>query len=146
MGGIRIATCFYSKFRQQRLRVLQIRRVKPFGEPPIDRSEQVIGLLALVLTLPQLCEAHGSAEFEGFGVLRAGDVEGLMEAGFSLDSVTWVANRDRGAETGYSAGDLKKFNIDAIELIASVRNEKGDLPMRAPCAPIGRGGHSYHTR
>jgi len=44
-----------------------------------------------------------------------------------LDSVTWVANRDRGANLSYSSDDLIKFNIEAIELMASVREEKGDL-------------------
>ena len=47
-----------------------------------------------------------------------------------LDSVTWAANRDRGADLGYSSDDLKNFNIEAIELIASVREEKCDLPIR----------------
>jgi S-methylmethionine-dependent homocysteine/selenocysteine methylase len=59
-----------------------------------------------------------------------------------LDSVTWTANRDRGAELGYTADDLKKYNIDAIELIANVRNEKGDLPT-VLCGQIGPRGDGY---
>lgn len=48
--------------------------------------------------------------------------------GVLLDSVTWVANRDRAAKLGISQSELKRYNIDAIELISNVRDEKGDLP------------------
>lgn len=51
-----------------------------------------------------------------------------QNVGVILDAVTWVANRDRGAELGFTPDDLKKLNIEAIELIADVRAEKGDLP------------------
>lgn len=48
--------------------------------------------------------------------------------GVLLESITWVANRDRGAAIGHNPASLKKFNIAAIDLIARVREEKGDLP------------------
>jgi homocysteine S-methyltransferase len=48
--------------------------------------------------------------------------------GVFLESLTWVANRDRGAAIGYNPESLKKFNIAAIDLIARAREEKGDLP------------------
>jgi homocysteine S-methyltransferase len=48
--------------------------------------------------------------------------------GVLLESLTWVANRDRGAAIGHNPSSLKKFNIAAIDLIARVREEKGDLP------------------
>jgi homocysteine S-methyltransferase len=48
--------------------------------------------------------------------------------GVILESLTWVANRDRGAAIGHNPASLKKFNIAAIDLIARVREEKGDLP------------------
>ena len=38
---------------EERLGVLQVSRVKPLGEPAIDRCEQVIGLSALALLRPQ---------------------------------------------------------------------------------------------
>ena len=65
-----------------------------------------------------------------------------QNVGVILDSVTWVANRDRGAELGYSPDDLKTFNIDAIELIASVREEIGDLPT-VLCGDVGPRGDGY---
>jgi homocysteine S-methyltransferase len=70
------------------------------------------------------------------------DLAREQNVGVILDSVTWVANRDRGAELGYTADDLKQFNIDAIELIANVRNEKGDLP-RVLCGQVGPRGDCY---
>ncbi len=45
--------CPSRQFLQQPLRLLQIRRVKPLGEPAIHRRQQLGGLLALVLGLPQ---------------------------------------------------------------------------------------------
>jgi S-methylmethionine-dependent homocysteine/selenocysteine methylase len=70
------------------------------------------------------------------------DLAQEQNVGVILDSVTWVANRDRGAELGYTADDLKKFNIEAIELIAQVRDEKGDLPT-VLCGQIGPRGDGY---
>jgi len=40
--------------RQQRLRLLEVHRVKALGEPAVDRREQLIGLDALALLLPEL--------------------------------------------------------------------------------------------
>jgi len=61
--------------------------------------------------------------------------------GVILDSITWAANRDRGAAIGYSPGDLRKFNTDAISLIAHIRQEIGDLPtiLSAQVGPRGDG-------
>jgi homocysteine S-methyltransferase len=65
-----------------------------------------------------------------------------QNVGLILDAVTWVANRDRGAELGFTPDDLKKFNIEAIELIADVREEKGDLPT-VLCGQVGPRGDGY---
>ena len=70
------------------------------------------------------------------------DLAREQNVGVILDSVTWVANRDRGAKLGYTADDLRKFNIDAIELIANVRNKKGDLPT-VLCGQVGPRGDGY---
>ncbi len=61
--------------------------------------------------------------------------------GVFLESVTWVANRDRGAAIGYSPKTLKESNIAAIDFIARVREEKGDLPtlLSAQMGPRGDG-------
>jgi S-methylmethionine-dependent homocysteine/selenocysteine methylase len=70
------------------------------------------------------------------------DLAREQNVGVILDSVTWAANRDRGAELGYTAADLRKFNIDAIELIANVRNVMGDLPTLL-CGQVGPRGDGY---
>jgi homocysteine S-methyltransferase len=62
--------------------------------------------------------------------------------GVFFESVTWVANRDRGAAIGYSPESLKKLNIAAIDLIARVRDKKGDLPTLLS-AQIGPRGDGY---
>src|SRR5262249_42092545 len=69
---------------QQRLGVLEIRRIKPFGKPVIDWCEEVMGFLAFALLPPEASETGGSTEFPGFGLLAAGNGEGLLEAGFGL--------------------------------------------------------------
>jgi hypothetical protein len=56
---------------QQRLRLLQIARVEPLSEPPVNRSQQFARLLHLALVAPEACKAHGGAEFPGFGLLLA---------------------------------------------------------------------------
>src|SRR5262249_46363970 len=44
--------------------LLQIARVEPFREPPVNRSQQFARLLHLALVAPEACEARGSAQFE----------------------------------------------------------------------------------
>jgi hypothetical protein len=48
-------------------------RSRVSGEPAVDRSEQFARLLHLALVAPEAGEAHGSAEFPGFGLLLMGD-------------------------------------------------------------------------
>jgi hypothetical protein len=48
---------------QQRLRVLQIARVKALSEPPVHRSKQFASLLHTALVTPEAGEAHGGAVF-----------------------------------------------------------------------------------
>jgi hypothetical protein len=66
---------------QQRLRLLPIARVEPFGEPAVDRSQGFARFLHLALVAPEARKAHGGAEFPGFGLLLACDREGLLEIG-----------------------------------------------------------------
>ena len=74
--------CF--QLLQQRLGILEISGIKPLGKPVVHRCQQIVGVLTLVLALPQAGQAGGSAEFPGFGVLVLGDCEGLVEAGFGF--------------------------------------------------------------
>jgi hypothetical protein len=43
--------------------------------------------MALILLLPQARQARGGAQFPGFGLLLAGNVEGLVEAGFGFRGI-----------------------------------------------------------
>ena len=67
---------------QQPLRFLQIARVEAFRKPPVHRSQQFARLLHLALVAPEACEAHGGAEFPGFGLLLAGDYKRALEVRF----------------------------------------------------------------
>jgi hypothetical protein len=63
---------------EQRLRVLQIERIEPLREPPVSWSQQFARLLQPTLIAPEACEAHGSAEFPGFGLLLMRDSEPIL--------------------------------------------------------------------
>jgi S-methylmethionine-dependent homocysteine/selenocysteine methylase len=99
------------------------------------------------IDLPGFASYPLLSTLEGKNILReyySNLAELARELGVAVifDSVTWVANRDRGADLNYSSDDLIKFNIEAIELIASVREEKGDLPT-VLCGQIGPRGDGY---
>ena len=44
---------------EQRLGLSQIKSVKPFGEPAVDRSEEIAGRFPLPLIAPETRHAHG---------------------------------------------------------------------------------------
>src|SRR5262245_46795514 len=72
------------QFVEQRLRLLQIARVEPFREPPVNRSKQFARLMHPALVAPEAREAHGGAEFPGLGLLFASDSKGKGEMLFPL--------------------------------------------------------------
>ena len=72
------------QFLKQYFGVLEVYRVKTLREPAVNRGEQVVGVLALALGLPQASEAGSGPEFPGFGLLVTSDSETLMEAVFSF--------------------------------------------------------------
>ena len=49
-------------------------------------------------------------------------------AGVILESLTWMANRDRAAPLGYTPDQLWRINRDAIALLVELRKECGDAP------------------
>src|ERR1019366_8563087 len=72
---------------EQRLRLLQIRRVEAFSEPAVDRSEQFSSLPRLPLITPEPRHACGGAELPGFGFLLTCNRERSLEMSFSLRGV-----------------------------------------------------------
>src|ERR1039458_10871983 len=79
---------------EQRLRLLQIRRVEAFSEPAVDRSEQFSSLPRLPLITPEPRHAHGGAEFPGFRLLLTRNCERTFEMSFSLRGV-WLRRPER---------------------------------------------------
>ena len=69
---------------QQCLGLLQVGRVKPLGEPAVDRGQELVGFRTLALALPETTEAHGGPQLQRFRLLVAGDVEGLVKTGLRL--------------------------------------------------------------
>jgi hypothetical protein len=59
---------------------LQVRDVKLLGKPAIDRHQQGVGFGPFPLLLPELRQAHGRAQLPGFGLLTAGQSQGLLAA------------------------------------------------------------------
>ena len=56
----RLLSAAVANLLEERLRFLQIARVKPLSEPAVNRSQQFARLLHLALVAPETCEAHGS--------------------------------------------------------------------------------------
>lgn len=48
--------------------------------------------------------------------------------GIFMEGPTWKASRDHGIPLGYSPDEVLAANVSAIELMAKVRAEQGDLP------------------
>jgi hypothetical protein len=64
---------------EQRLGVLQIKRVKALSKPAINRSEQSASLTRLALIAPQPRHAHRRAQFPGLRLLSTRDRKGALE-------------------------------------------------------------------
>jgi hypothetical protein len=62
---------------EQRLGVLQDRRVETFGEPAVDGREKITGFDAFTLIAPEAGEAGGGAQFRSFCALPFRDGERL---------------------------------------------------------------------
>src|SRR5262245_37408825 len=69
---------------QQRLGLLQVRRVKALGEPAVDWGQEVMGFLAFALLLPELCQTGSRSQLEGPCLLGSGNLKGVMETALSF--------------------------------------------------------------
>ena len=65
------------------------------------------------------------------------------DAGFLLDTVTWRANRDWGAQLGYDAAELDRVNRAAVAFAQELRTPRGRHgrtdPRRRRVGPRGDG-------
>jgi hypothetical protein len=65
---------------QEGFSLLEVGGVKAFGEPDVDRRQQLVCFGPLALLLPQAAQAGGRPQGERTGLLGLCDVEGLLEA------------------------------------------------------------------
>jgi S-methylmethionine-dependent homocysteine/selenocysteine methylase len=65
-----------------------------------------------------------------------------LGVGAIIDSATWTANRDRGAQIGQSPQSLERLNIEAIKLIVQMRKQYDDVSI-VLCAKTGPRGDGY---
>ena len=72
------------QFFEQRLRLLQIRRVKPFSEPAVDLLQHLPGFFLLALALPQPRQVHHRPQLQRLRTLLAGNFDGLLKIPFSF--------------------------------------------------------------
>src|SRR6516164_2190909 len=62
---------------EQRPRLPEIGRVEAFGEPAVDRREDVAGFGAAALVAAEPREARGGSQFPELGLLLPGDAQGF---------------------------------------------------------------------
>ena len=69
------------------------------------------------------------------------EVAKQFNMGVMLDSVTWVANRDRGEQLGYTPRQLAELNRAAIDLVDGIRKQAKNTPvvLSAQMGPRGDG-------
>lgn len=89
---------------------------------------------------PLLETAKGRALLREY-YLRLITLAKTHNVGITLESTSWVASRDRGAEIGYEPDTLRELNIAGIDLIAEIRDEFPDVPivLSAQMGPRGDG-------
>src|ERR1700720_793522 len=66
-----------AEFVEQRLCIFEVGGVEAFGEPAVDRREEVAGFGAPTLVSAEPGEAHGGAQFPELGLLHPGDAQGF---------------------------------------------------------------------
>jgi hypothetical protein len=64
------------QFVGQGFRLLQVSRAEAFGEPAVDRREEVAGFSVMALVEAEPGEARGGAQFLELGLLLPGGAEG----------------------------------------------------------------------
>jgi hypothetical protein len=74
------------QIRQQCPGLLQVLRIKPFGEPVVDFGQQLVSFITFALLLLELGEAHRCSQLQRFGLLLASDLDGFGETRFGFTS------------------------------------------------------------
>ena len=95
---------------KQGLGLFQIERVEAFGEPAVDRSEKIAGLIPLALTAPKVSKVprrRSSSERALWlraivNALSSNDCESMLPLGSLLRSSTRAFSRYNSASTNRS--------------------------------------------
>lgn len=70
------------------------------------------------------------------------DLAREMGCGTTLETVTWVANKDRAAPLGYEIDQLAQIQVQAIEMVRTLANAAEDVPVLVS-AQIGPRSDGY---
>jgi len=84
---------FLGKVFKERLRILQIGSFEAFGEPAVDRRQQVVGIPPLAPIGPEPGEIAGGSKLEDARRLATGGLERGVERSLCNSSVTDVASQ-----------------------------------------------------
>jgi len=90
---------------------------------------------------PLVDDDKGSAILETY-YRQYVDIARRAGLALQLDTATWRASSDWGDRLGYSAADLRRANIRAVELVDRVRRDSGLDPFLV-CGSIGPKGDGY---
>jgi hypothetical protein len=81
--GVRLSSPVFSfQLCQQRLRLLEVGRVKALGEPAINQCQERVRFVPLGLLLPEARQAHGGPERQRLLLLAGGDIQSPLQPGF----------------------------------------------------------------
>ena len=86
-GGRRSGKRLFGRGLEPPPGLLQVKRLKAFGEPAVDLGQSLTGLVPLALLLPQPAQAQRRPQLQGLGLLATGHLEGLMETGCRLENI-----------------------------------------------------------
>ena len=79
-----MTSVFSGQLLQQRVRLLQIFRVKPFSKPAVDFCQHLPRFVAFAVLLPQASKTRRRPQFQRLRLLLAGDFNGFEETGFGF--------------------------------------------------------------
>src|SRR5262245_50165060 len=76
-----------SERSQEHPGLLEVGAVEALREPAVDRRQQLVRLVPLVLLLPQTRQARGRPQLPGLGLLAAGNGQGLLKTCLGVESL-----------------------------------------------------------
>jgi hypothetical protein len=99
---------------QQRLGLLQVRRIETFGEPTVDWCEQIAGFRALALVMPEPGEADRCPQLEQLCALPLGNDDGLTIVRSASDRSPAAFNKSPGIRYSTSTSDTRPSAVSII--------------------------------